>query len=222
MTRISTRGRIRRTALLAAALGATVVGGCKVMTVEEGRALRARRGADFDATRYVDEIWTGKAMSLLRQKAVPAEQLLPAVSAGLDRAGAQFGRRVSEGSAWTFVVSGVGEVVSVDAGSRRGSADLVLSALVPARSVRLQVGPVVSGTAIRDALPFVAFNDFSDQLAFADVGRALTDRSLHDLKPALAALRPGQRVRFLGVSNLRDPGEPLVLTPVSITPDVGA
>lgn len=207
-------------AFLATLLGAGLLGGCEVLTIEEDRALRARRGGDFDAARYVDEIWAAKAVPALDQRAIPANKLVAAIDADLERAGAELGRRAGEGSAWTFVVSGTGVVSSVDAASRRGSAEVTLTGTAPARAVRLQIGPVVSGTAIRDALPFVAFNDFADQLAFADVGRALTARALRTLRPGIAQLRPGQAVRFTGVVNVRAPGEPLVVTPVALS--VGA
>lgn len=210
--------RTQRAAIFAALLGVCLLSGCKVLTVEEDRALRARRGGDFDAGRYVAEVWAAKARPLLAQKAVPAQSLIAAVGGGLDAAGAQLGRQVSEGSAWTFVVQGTGTVAAVDAASRRGSAEVTLDSVSPARTIRIQTGPVVSGTAVRDALPFVAFNDFADQLAFADVGRALTERALQGVKPALAGLRPGQRVRFTGALNLRAADEPLVLTPVEIAP----
>lgn len=204
-------------AFLATLLGAGLLGGCKVLTIEEDRALRARRGGDFDAARYVDEIWAAKAVPALDQRAIPANKLVAAIDADLERAGAELGRRAGEGSAWTFVVSGTGVVSSVDAASRRGSAEVTLAGTVPARTVRLQIGPVVSGTAIRDALPFVAFNDFADQLAFADVGRALTARALRTLRPGIAQLGSGQAIRFTGVVNVRAPGEPLVVTPVALS-----
>ncbi|WP_447725584.1 DUF2291 family protein [Sphingomonas koreensis] len=205
------------TALFAVLLGASLLGGCKVLTNEEDRAMRARRGGDFDAARYVEEIWAAKAVPALDRRAVPADKLVPAIDADLERAGVELGRRAGEGSAWTFVVSGTGVVSSVDAASRRGSAEVTFTGIAPARTVRLQIGPIVSGTAIRDALPFVAFNDFTDQLAFADVGRALTARALRTLRPGIAQLRPGQAIRFIGVVNVRAPGEPLVVTPVALS-----
>lgn len=198
-------------------LGASLLGGCKVLTIEEDRALRARRSGDFDAARYVNEIWAAKAVPAINAKAVPADRFLSAVDADLERAGAELGRRAGEGSAWTFVVSGTGVVSSVDIASRRGSAEVRLAGTMPARTARLQIGPVVSGTAIRDALPFVAFNDFADQLAFADVGRELTARAYRTLQPGIAQLRPGQAIRFTGVVNIRAPGEPLVMTPIAIS-----
>ena len=36
----------------------------------------------------------------------------------------------------------------------------------------MQIGPAMRGTAIRDALDFVSFNDFTNQIDFARFGKA--------------------------------------------------
>lgn len=199
-------------ALVAVTAGSCALGGCKVLTIDEDRAMRARRSGDFNAQAYVDAIWKAKVVPTIDAEAVPAPDLMTAIDNGLDKAGKTKGRRVGEGSAWTFVLRGDGTVAKVDATSPRGGIDLLLA---NGRRIRLQTGPVVTETAIRDALPFITFNDFSDQLSFADVGRALTTRALGGLKPVFANLRPGSHIRFVGVANVRNVADPLVVTPVS-------
>jgi len=199
--------------------GACSLGGCKVLTIDEDRALRARHSANFDAAQYVDAIWASRVMPAIKGKATPVPTLIAAMQGGLDKAGAALGRRAGEGSAWTFVLRGEGVVTKVDDTAPRGGVDVALWGDAAHRAIRLQTGPVVSGSAIRDALPFVTFNDFADQLAFADVGRALTARSLSELKPVLGGLRPGSRIRFVGVANIGEAADPLVATPVSIASD---
>jgi predicted lipoprotein len=63
----------------------------------------------------------------------------------------------------------------------------------------VQVGPVIRGTAVRDALPFIRFSDFANQIEFALVASALNDHALEQLRhlPAPAAL-VGQRLRVVG------------------------
>ena len=46
------------------------------------------------------------------------------------------------------------------------------------RRSRIQVGPVLRGTALRDALGFIRFTDFANQFDFAGVANALNDRVL--------------------------------------------
>jgi predicted lipoprotein len=63
----------------------------------------------------------------------------------------------------------------------------------------VQVGPVIRGTAIRDALPFIKFSDFANQIEYAQVASLLNDRVLDQLRqlPKPATL-VGQRVRIVG------------------------
>ncbi len=207
------RQRGVRVALQAVLLaGAVALSGCKVVTIAQDQAIRAKRGLNFSADAYVAKIWDAQALPELQRRAVPAKDLFQAIDANPDEAGARLGRRASEGGAWTFVVSGEGVVRAVDDSSRRRTMEVE----VGSRAIRLETGPVVVGTALRDALPFIAFDDFADQLAFADVGRALTATSLARVKPALDGVRPGDRVRFVGAFNLPAAGQPVFVTPVSI------
>lgn len=215
----SATSRKQHLAVLAACLAVSLAGGCKVMSLEEDQALRARANKSIDAPTYVSEIWDARALPEMKSKAVPLDELTSAVARDLDQAGSRFGRRVGEGSAWTFVVKGRGTVTQVNAASPRGIVRLALPGSgASAREAELQIGPVVTGTAVRDALPFVSFNDFSDQLAFADLGRALTQRALLGVRPEVQRLADGQQIAFIGVINLREPGDPLVITPVSMGP----
>jgi predicted lipoprotein len=206
------RSRKAQLALVAAACSSVLVAGCKVVTVDQDRALRARHGASFDAAASVEAMWQGRVLPVLTRAAVPIPQIFQAIDQGFAQAGGRFGRQTGEGAPWTFVARGEGVVTAVNATARRGTVELA----VAGRPVLLQVGPVVTGTAIRDALPFITFNDYSDQLAFADLGRALTRRSMAALGPRIAALRPGAHVAFVGAFNLASAGDPVLVTPIAI------
>jgi predicted lipoprotein len=206
------RRALRGAALLACALALV---GCKVVTIEQDQAIRAKRSLNFNADTYVARIWRGQALPAFHARAVPAKTLFAAIDADADEAGARLGRRSGEGAAWTFVVSGEGVIGAVDDSSRRRTVEVKLGDGV-SRAVKLQTGPVVVGTSLRDALPFIAFDDFTDQLAFADVGRALTRTSLSRLKPTLDGLKPGDRVRFVGAFDLPTADQPVFVTPISV------
>lgn len=186
-----------------------LLAGCKILPIDEARALRERSSGAFDAKTYVETIWGGRAQKALADGAVPIERLR---AEPIDQLGAAHGRRAGEGSPWTFVVSGEGQVERVDLGQPRGIV-VVQTAAGPAL---IQAGPVVSGTTIRDALPFVAFDGFPDQIAFAEVGTELTERAVTPLRKTLGALKPGDRIRFLGAARPAAGDAPLVITPVSI------
>ena len=57
-------------------------------------------------------------------------------------------------------------------------------------SATVQIGPVIRGTALRDAVSFIRFNDFANQFEFAAVSNALHERVLRDV---VGAARPRRR-----------------------------
>ncbi len=210
------RPTCRLVVLALAMIGPGLLTSCKVLTVQEDRALRARQSRDFDANAYVAGIWQGRVVVEVRQRAVPAAQLASGLGAGFDTIGAKYGRRAGEGSPWTFSVSGTATVTAVDTRSRRGFLGLRVDGVPASTPIRLQIGPILSGTTVRDGLDFLAFNDFSDQLAYADVGRAL-NRHVQDLvRRREPLLKTGSRIRFVGTTSLMTPQDPWLITPVEL------
>jgi predicted lipoprotein len=162
----------------------------------------AAAGKPFDAIAFVDSIWRSEVLRSL-DEAREAEEVVR----GTAGPGARGARQPS------VVVRGRGRVVSVDTRSRSGTASLELDG--PSRPVVIvQVGPVITGTAIRDALPALGFDRFVNQLQHADVGNELNARVERDVLGRLdrSSLR-GRRVRFAGMATFEE-GRPLAITPV--------
>lgn len=205
---LSTRRRLAPSLLLAVA--AISLSACKVVPIAADRAARERLSGAFDAGRYVETVWAAQAQPHWAKAAAP----LPELSAKIDQdIAAAGGRQAGDGSPWTFVTSGEGSVVSVDTTARAGR---VVLNVPEAGEVTVLVGPVVSGSALRDSLPFVAFNDFSNQIAYAEVGGALTRRAVRDARPVAQSLKPGDRVAFTGVFQAAKAGDPVVVTPIQL------
>jgi predicted lipoprotein len=106
-------------------------------------------------------------------------------------------------------------VAEVDTRSRSGTATVALES-GPHATVVLQVGPVITGTTIRDALPALGFDRFVNQIEHADVGNELNARVERELLMGLdrAALR-GRHVRFAGMASFEE-GRPPTVTPVRL------
>ncbi|MCW1401934.1 DUF2291 domain-containing protein [Novosphingobium sp. MW5] len=204
-----------RIALCAAIVVA--VNGCTVLSSEEDKAMREARSRDVDAGRYVEARWVSTVLPALDKRATNPADLATALSEGMDKAGDRFGRSAGEGSSWTFVVRGQVKVESVDRSSQRGTVTVSFDTPKGLRQAILQSGPYVSGTAIRDALDFIRFNDFKDQIVFAEVGNALTARALKE-SAALDSVQAGSRIELLGVVALREAGDAWVVTPVAVKP----
>jgi predicted lipoprotein len=89
-----------------------------------------------------------------------------------------------DGSAAARFVTGSGIVTAVDRTSRVGLLRVQVTGLrVP---VAVQVGPVIRGTAIRDASSFIQFSQFTNQSDYAAAANALNDYALRTVIAPLA------------------------------------
>jgi len=142
------------------------------------RPIESAKTGAFDPAAYVDGIWN--------QKVLPAAQ-----SATVDVVS------VPPGTSRSLFVKGSGIIDRVDLSSRIGLA--YLRPTSANAEVALQIGPVIRGTALRDALEFIRFTDFINQLQFAAVANALNDRVLRSVIGELdAAALPGATISFAG------------------------
>jgi predicted lipoprotein len=202
-------------ALICAVLPALVA--CKVVPIAADRAARERLAGTFDAGRYVDTVWDAQAAPYWTKNAVPLPELAVAIDQDLDAAGARHGRRAGDGSPWTFVAEGQGLVIGVNTAARAGRVTVATPvAGGQVRDVQIQVGPVISGSTLRDSLPFVTFNDFSNQIAYAEVGGAMSRRAVAQAHSVAQGLKVGDRVAFVGAFALSKAGDPILLTPVRL------
>lgn len=190
-------------------LVALSLSGCKLVKTES-----ADQAAVDPIAALVSETFEAKLVSTLSETAVDLSVLLDAVTAGLDDAGGKYGVRVGgAGGGWNFAVKGKGRVVAEDRASKAAVAEVDLDGDGTADAI-LQLGPVVKGSALRDATPLYDFSAFRDQIEYARLGRALNDRAVSTIS-ADSALN-GKTVEFLGATVLRSAGEKPLVTPVSV------
>ena len=191
-----------------AVLAFVATGGCRIATVrpldEKGAPASSATSGPFDAAAFVESIWQSEVL-----RSLDGARDVGAVASGAAGLGVSGTRPAS------VVVRGRGRVVSVDARSRSGTATVELDGRVPS-TVVLQVGPVITGTAIRDALPALGFDRFLNQIQHADVGNELNARVEREVLEHLdrAGLR-GRPVRFAGMASFEE-GRPLTVTPVTL------
>ncbi|MEO8285284.1 MAG: DUF2291 domain-containing protein [Chloroflexota bacterium] len=201
--------------------------GCTLWTV---RSLHPAEGTDtagsavpgqpgFKGTAYVDSIWQSKVLPTVDQSATDLATLLTALKSDLAGAKQKYGHREGQ-RPYNFLVKGEAKVLSVDTASRAGTMKLDLAPGDGQPDASMQTGPVIRGTSVRDALPFIQFNLFTNQLEYADVSNALNDRLIKDVTGTLdLASLTGKTIDFEGAFTLEEGASlsNVLITPVKIT-----
>lgn len=115
-------------------------------------------------------------------------------------------------------MKGAGRVLRVDTASRTGLMLIDMAPYDGRAEAALQIGPVLRGTALRDALPFIQFSQFVNQLEFARVGNALNDRVWKRVLAELPKDRlTGATATFAGAASRPEAGGLIEIVPVQLT-----
>jgi predicted lipoprotein len=162
----------------------------------------------FDAVAYADSVWP----RVLEEAAAATD-----VAAVLREHGPRSGADEGSPAKTPLFIRGSGVATGVDVASRVGRVRLRLDGL-PTVELDIQVGPVLRGTVLRDALDFVRFSDFANQSEFAAVANALNDKVLRSvlgkIDPQVVA---GKRLSFVGATEFPGPrGTRWELVPVRL------
>ena len=173
--------------------------------------IRSSATAVFDASSYVASSWP-RVLREAEETAVDVTAIVGSPAPGPGSSDAPPIRTA-------LFVKGAGVVTEVNLKSRAGYALVRLDGAAPSVTVALQVGPVLRGTALRDALSFVRFTDFANQFDFAAVANALNDWILGSVVgPVDGPGLSGQRVSFIGAASRNQAaGTTLEIVPVTLT-----
>jgi predicted lipoprotein len=195
---------------------------CKIVPTAEVAAARKGEGAGgapaFDPDRMVAGMWDAKVIPYLKAKAGDFAAVRDLAAKSPDEAGAKYGYRAKEGSTpWTYVIKARGRIIAANTQSRAatievdtdqdGKADLVV-----------QIGPALRGTTLRDSLDFVSFNSFTNQIDYAQFGKAFNAK----VNAGVLQTLPrdglvGRTVTVLGTYALEPGNQPPLVTPAELS-----
>jgi predicted lipoprotein len=146
--------------------------GCKFIKTPTAEEAAQSATGGFNPDRMVAEIWDSKVVPYLERKAGPFSEVDSLAASNLEAAGAKYGHKEKQGSApWTFAARLSGTIVKAETKSRSAYVDVDADGDGKA-DARVQIGPAIRGTAIRDSLDFVNFNEFKNQIEWAQYGKA--------------------------------------------------
>jgi predicted lipoprotein len=152
-----------------------------------------------------------KTQAAIEKRAVDAATLVAAISKDADAAGKQYG----------IAGGGVGPEMSVKFTGVAGKEDsgvyeVKVPGLPDALLIRVQTGPAINGTDLRDATGDINFGQFTNQIDYQNAGYAInTEMKQQVLSKIDAAKLAGKTVSVVGVFQLINPNGWLV-TPVKL------
>ena len=178
----------------------------------QGSSFRTSKG--FDPVVYVDGLWDSKILPKATTESVDLIELLGEIAKDKDAASQKYGHK--ESGPYNFAVKAEVVIESVDTTSRAGTVLLKPIGYAGPTEVKMQIGPVMRGTAIRDGSGHIPFNQFVNQIEYADVGEALNQRVLDTVLKGLDfnALH-GKTLVVYGFFTLDNPAK-ILITPVKI------
>jgi len=167
------------------------------------------RQQGFSAETYGAEEFP-KVKASIEERAAPAVEVATAIAADKAAAGEKYG-----------VATSIGPVIPVTftatVGERKSNYHtMTIDGLPGELTVRVQTGPAVNGTDLRDATGTIEFGQFKNQIEYQDAGSALNN----EMKKAVLAgvdveNLTGKTVDITGVFKLVNPKSWLV-TPVKL------
>ena len=189
--------------------------GCKILPTlsEEEKAAATAAGA-FDPDRMVESEWATKVIPYLKSKAGSFQDVSALAKAEPRAAGEKYGNpKKQANSPWTYVATAKGKIVASNTQSRAATVDVDVNSDGKA-DVRAQIGPALRGTALRDALDFVDFNAFKNQIDFAQYGKSFNTYANGTVLSKLPrdGLN-GKTIKLLGAFVAGSGSEPPLMTP---------
>ncbi|MDR1934645.1 MAG: DUF2291 domain-containing protein [Candidatus Accumulibacter sp.] len=151
-----------------------------------------------------------RIQAAIEHAAVDAKVLAEAIAQDSAAAAEKYGKPGSVGPMFPIRFSGVvGE-------GNSGIFKLAVDGLPEGVGIRVQTGPAINGTEVRDATGTVGFEQFTNQIEYQDAGTALNNEIKSQVLADLDRDQlPGKTIEVVGVFQLINPANWLV-TPVRL------
>lgn len=198
---------------LALAVSVMMTGCVKVVKIgEEGKYTGA---TEFNAGDDVAKIWESSALPEMNEKAVELKDFLTEANGDLKTLADKYGKySMGTSGELNYVVKGTGTVEEVNTESKAGFMTVKLDGYTGSEIVKIQIGPVYKGSAVRDSLSFIKFGDYTNQEEWAAVSQSINEIVAKDVvEKADPESLKGKTVTFVGAFTASDNAEVLI-TPV--------
>ena len=192
--------------------------GC-VMVVKTGHEGELTGNVAFNAADNVESIWSSQAIPELEKKAVDLPQFLTESNGDLKTLAGKYGRySMGDKGELSYVVKGQGKVMEVNQEKKAGFMTVKIDGYDGPVVIKLQIGSVYKGSAVRDSLSFIKYEDYKNQVDWAKVSQSIHDVINKDVigKQDLTTIT-GKTVVFTGCFSVGADQKEILITPVELT-----
>ncbi len=208
--------RILALILTLAAACAALTGCVKVVPLTSGTANSTAEG-EQSAQSYIEGMFQKEAVPALKKKAIDFTKLMTEANGDLKTVGEKYGRRADASSPYNFTVKGTATVKEVKTDLRAGYIVLKVNGYTGNAVVKMAVGPVFKGTSTRDSIDAIKFDDYENQVAFAELSTAIHKKITQTVFSKIkAADLMGKTIDFYGTFADEKTDE-ILITPFEIT-----
>ena len=153
----------------------------------------------------------------MKEKAVEMPKLLTEANGTLKAVASKYGKySMGDSGELSFIVKGKGQITEVNTEKKAGYMIVQLEGYSGPMVTKLQIGPVFKGSAVRDCLSFIKYEDYTNQVDWAKISQSIHDVVAKDvIQPANVSSLQGKTVEFTGCFTVDKPDEMLV-TPVEL------
>lgn len=175
------------------------------------RAAKEKAAATFDPKAFAEKFWSEQLLASL-DKAVKAEELLPAIQSNAADAKKKFARSVGVSESYTYFITGQGRVLAVS----DDEISLAVTEGATNAEVSLQVGLLFSN-AVRDGTGLLSVNDYPNSQDYNAISEALNRIIEERVLPKLReTAKVGATIHFVGCAEVND--ESTDLKPLKVVP----
>lgn len=172
----------------------------------------------FDAKANVAQLWESQILPDLEGKAVDLKEFLTESNGDLKVLADKYGKySMGTSGELSYTVKGTGIVAEVNREKKAGYMEITLDGYSGKESIKLQIGDVYKGSAVRDSLSFIKFEDYNNQVDYAAVSQSI-HQTIQEKVINVVDMESiqGQVIEFVGCFTVGK-AEELVITPIVLT-----
>lgn len=195
----------------------TLLTGCGIVKVVKiGEEGKYTGDVEFNAGDDVEAIWEESALPEMNENAVDLKEFLEQSNGDLTTLADEYGKySMGTSGELSYVVKGTGTVEEVNTESQAGYMAIKLDGYNGTEAIKIQIGPVYKGSAVRDSLSFIKFGDYKNQEQWAAVSQSINEVVAKDVvEPAKPDSLQGKTVSFVGAFTVSSGSSDVLITPV--------